>query len=239
MRSLILLIIAVALSGCESSEVSELKETKLPGYPTFTIEQAFENRAACGEVTWEKNEDSRGRTVINYECHMDGVDEFESRFLEDVIVSLNNLSEEETPVERSIKQVHLDADYWDEEPDQEHISELEEKQEQYLSKRQKIIDSTIENLKARSADIEPHFVETFRWIKIGDNEFHLDSGGYRMASLALGNTEIDYSSYRFDTALALVYEDIGSYEEYLQRSRIIDGINHQIGEIRRQILRSL
>jgi len=60
--------ILVLLTGCEASEVSEMKNARLYVDKTLTIEQAFDNRKVCDDSQWSSFEDKKGRVVVSYRC---------------------------------------------------------------------------------------------------------------------------------------------------------------------------
>lgn len=232
MRIIILLMVTAVLYGCESSVVNELKETRLPGYPTYTIDQAFGNRAVCGDVTWTVAEDSRGRTMVTYRCDMAKVKDFESEYLQEAILVLEKLNERPTPAKGELEdRLKKQGDFWNaDEPDAETIDRLQKEHEKYAADRKERIAAAISTLETRHAEIEPHFTEFFQWVRIADNQFQLESGGYSAGSVALGKTDIDYSGSRGEYALALLYKDVANYEEYLELSGIKEAMDYQISD---------
>jgi hypothetical protein len=158
------------------------------------------------------------------------VKDFESEYLQEAILVLEKLNERPTPAEVELEdRFKKQGDYWNaDEPDSETIDRLQKEHEKHAADRKIRIEAAISTLETRHAEIEPHFTEFFQWVKIADNQFQLESGGYSADSVALGKTEINYSRSRGEVALALLYEDIGNYEEYLKRSRIREAMDSQI-----------
>lgn len=59
---------APLLTGCGNSAISKVKKSSLDIDPTYTIEQAFENRPVCDDSEWDSFSDDKGRTVVQHNC---------------------------------------------------------------------------------------------------------------------------------------------------------------------------
>jgi len=65
---LVTLVMSVLLAGCDSSEVSTVKEATVPQDQTHTYETALSNRASCESEKWKTFEDNSNRTAVEYRC---------------------------------------------------------------------------------------------------------------------------------------------------------------------------
>lgn len=70
MRQMSVLVLASAamLSGCLGGEVSRVKESKMKGWPEFTVGQLLDKRHACSKTEWKVFTDTRDRKVVEYTC---------------------------------------------------------------------------------------------------------------------------------------------------------------------------
>lgn len=59
---------AAMLTGCFAGEVSVVKDSRITGWPQFTVGQLLDKRKACSSVDWKSFKDSRGRSVVEYTC---------------------------------------------------------------------------------------------------------------------------------------------------------------------------
>lgn len=59
---------AAMLTGCFAGDVSVVKDSRITGWPQFTVGQLLDKRNACSSVDWKSFKDSRGRSVVEYTC---------------------------------------------------------------------------------------------------------------------------------------------------------------------------
>lgn len=59
---------AAMLTGCFAGDVSVVKDSRITGWPQFTVGQLLDKRKACSSVDWKSFKDSRGRSVVEYTC---------------------------------------------------------------------------------------------------------------------------------------------------------------------------
>lgn len=63
---LVPLALAVMLAGC--GDVGKVKDSKLKGWPQFTVGQMLDKRQACSNIKWESFTDTRDRKIVQYTC---------------------------------------------------------------------------------------------------------------------------------------------------------------------------
>lgn len=70
MRRLSVVFVACAalLSGCLGGDVSRVKESRMKGWPDFTVGQLLGTRKACSSTEWKSFTDTRDRKVVEYSC---------------------------------------------------------------------------------------------------------------------------------------------------------------------------
>lgn len=56
------------LTGCFAGDVSVVKDSRITGWPQFTVGQLLDKRKACSSMEWKSFKDSRGRSVVEYTC---------------------------------------------------------------------------------------------------------------------------------------------------------------------------
>ena len=99
--SVLYLACAAMLSGCFVGDVSTVKESRMKGWPEFTVGQMLDKRQACTSTDWESFKDSRDRKIVQYTCvHGPG---------KEYLLGLNAKSLE-TEKERPQKDVDSDAE---------------------------------------------------------------------------------------------------------------------------------
>jgi len=59
---------AATLTGCSNSEVSLVKESRMKGWPEYTIGQMLDKRKACTKTDWKSFKDSKDRLIVEYTC---------------------------------------------------------------------------------------------------------------------------------------------------------------------------
>lgn len=59
---------AAMLTGCFAGDVSVVKDSRITGWPQFTVGQLLDKRKACSSVDWKSFKDARGRSVVEYTC---------------------------------------------------------------------------------------------------------------------------------------------------------------------------
>jgi hypothetical protein len=82
---------APLLTGCGNSAISKVKKSSLDIDPTYTIEQAFENRPVCDDSEWDSFSDDKGRTVVQHNCELKDV---ESYFNEQLNLFIENATKQ-------------------------------------------------------------------------------------------------------------------------------------------------
>lgn len=56
------------LTGCFAGDVSVVKDSRITGWPQYTVGQLLDKRKACSSVEWKSFKDPRGRSVVQYTC---------------------------------------------------------------------------------------------------------------------------------------------------------------------------
>lgn len=67
------LALSALLAGCFGGDISTVKNSKLQGWPAFTVGQLLDKRDGCAKTKWEKFTDDRNRAVVQYTCESDVV----------------------------------------------------------------------------------------------------------------------------------------------------------------------
>ena len=62
------LALAVLLTGCLGGDVSRVKDSKLKGWPQYTVGQLLDKRQVCSSTKWHSFTDKRDRKIIEYVC---------------------------------------------------------------------------------------------------------------------------------------------------------------------------
>lgn len=98
MRRLSAVFVACAalLSGCLGGDVSRVKESRMKGWPDFTVGQLLDKRQACANTEWKSFTDTRDRRVVEYNCDNQVAVDF-----------LKRLNEEEVEHRRRMQQMVL------------------------------------------------------------------------------------------------------------------------------------
>jgi len=73
---IITLTLSLSLYGCGDGNIDIVKNGYTNYDDTLTISQAFDNRKVCNEVDWTSFNDDRERLIIQYKCHINGVNSF-------------------------------------------------------------------------------------------------------------------------------------------------------------------
>lgn len=66
--SVVYVACAAMLSGCFGGDVARVKESRMKGWPEFTVGQLLDKRKACSSVEWKNFTDTRDRKVVEYSC---------------------------------------------------------------------------------------------------------------------------------------------------------------------------
>lgn len=66
--SVVYVACAAMLSGCFGGDVAQVKESRMKGWPEFTVGQLLDKRKACSSVEWKNFTDTRDRKVVEYTC---------------------------------------------------------------------------------------------------------------------------------------------------------------------------
>lgn len=66
--SVVYLACAAILTGCFGGDVARVKESRMKGWPEFTVGQLLGKRKACSSVEWKNFTDTRDRQVVEYSC---------------------------------------------------------------------------------------------------------------------------------------------------------------------------
>ena len=66
--SVVYVACAAMLSGCFGGDVARVKESRMKGWPEFTVGQLLDKRKACSSVEWKNFTDTRDREVVEYSC---------------------------------------------------------------------------------------------------------------------------------------------------------------------------
>ena len=225
-RYLFPLLVILGLSGCTDSDIQMVKESRLQGYPSHTIGEAFDQRDLCSSTDWARKED-RGRWQVAYMCEIKGVEDFFRWRLEDAISSDSNYSQHQKDVDyfkrllRSSEErlAELQQKGSDEE-DRERIKNLKESIE---SNRQRVNDrkAKIEEFRSNIKDPEGNLpynraVEMIIFAQTGENDFKVLGG-----SLLLENDEGDSELFKYRSAsrtLDAIYDNRdSSFRTYARR----------------------
>ena len=62
------LALAVLLTGCLGGDVSRVKDSKLKGWPQYTVGQLLDKRQVCSSTKWHSFTDKRDRKIVEYVC---------------------------------------------------------------------------------------------------------------------------------------------------------------------------
>lgn len=54
--------------GCTGSDVSIVQESRMKGWPDYTIGQMLDKRKACSKTDWKSFKDDRDRVIVEYTC---------------------------------------------------------------------------------------------------------------------------------------------------------------------------
>lgn len=122
---------AVMLTGCFGGDVSIVKESRLQGWPQFTVGQLLDKRKACSSIEWKSFKDTRDRQVVEYTCEVAAGKDFLQRLASSYI--------EET-------RAKLQSDYYDE-------SEYAERDTRVLGTARENLQFQVEEIDNRQASI--------------------------------------------------------------------------------------
>ena len=70
------LALAVLLTGCLGGDVGRVKDSKLKGWPQYTVGQLLDKRKACSNIEWESFTDTRDRKIVQYTCENELIGSF-------------------------------------------------------------------------------------------------------------------------------------------------------------------
>jgi len=62
------LALAVLLTGCLGGDVGRVKDSKLKGWPQYTVGQLLDKRQVCSSTKWHSFTDKRDRKIVEYVC---------------------------------------------------------------------------------------------------------------------------------------------------------------------------
>ena len=62
------LIVSALLAGCFGGDVGKVKDSRMKGWPDFTVGQLLNKREACSKIEWESFKDTRDRKIVQYTC---------------------------------------------------------------------------------------------------------------------------------------------------------------------------
>ncbi len=65
---LVLLALTALLAGCFGGDVGRVKDSKLKGWPQFSVGQMLDKQQACSNIKWESFTDTRDRKIVQYTC---------------------------------------------------------------------------------------------------------------------------------------------------------------------------
>ncbi|MFV3334968.1 hypothetical protein ACNFIA_28920 [Pseudomonas sp. NY15437] len=104
LRKIILVpFLPLALAGCNDA-IDTVKNGRMKINDQYTVDQAFSNRSICDSVDWNVITDDRNRELVQYKCHITGIESYYER--EKQRTRENLLSGFD--MERRAAQVHLE-----------------------------------------------------------------------------------------------------------------------------------
>ena len=62
------LAFAALLTGCLGGDVGRVKDSKLKGWPQYTVGQLLDKRQVCSSTKWHSFTDKRDRKIVEYVC---------------------------------------------------------------------------------------------------------------------------------------------------------------------------
>lgn len=65
---LVPLALVTLLAGCFGGDIGKVKDSRMKGWPEFTVGQLLNKREACSKTEWESFKDTRDRKIVQYTC---------------------------------------------------------------------------------------------------------------------------------------------------------------------------
>lgn len=104
LRTIILApLLPLALAGCNEA-IDTVKNGRMKINEQYTVDQAFSNRSICDSVEWDVITDDRNRELVQYKCHITGIESYyaqeKQRIRENLLSGFD--------LEKRAAQVHLE-----------------------------------------------------------------------------------------------------------------------------------
>lgn len=161
-RFLIPILLANFLYGC-NSDIDAIKNGRLDAYPEYTIGQAFDNRDMCESTDWESIKDERGRTIIRYTCHMEGVKE---GYLEEATTLISEAKNKDTQ-----NKYQSDIKSWKVKIPE---TKIKIKEEEEKIKKELTLESSINPIDEKISCLSKYIRDTEKSISLSSNRVYLD-----------------------------------------------------------------